>query len=335
MRAICLIGCTLSFLAASVGTHASTPAAPSVLNLKMLDPKCTIRAAGDAEIAIQNSKYIKTLDQQLQGMKRWDAFMASRKWKKGVTMGEQMTPKELATFDKLRQETKVGLIATMFADKRMRDLRVFLTGANLAEQMRLQKETSKNEASEEFIIAAILVGGREALKANAEEAAPIIAQSGQCTFERALIAEANRTTDITRMSATVDAAQAVLERLAGKHGKPINPDVLQPDERAQFDEAVLSVSRTSAQVNYFTDLLLLARMERVSKLQRDVREQSLIEAPGDNDHINVVWETWKKEGRISADQDQLSRVLNFINTKIPGEFSKTMTDQIQPKDAKP
>ena len=77
---------------------------------------------------------------------------------------------------------------------------------------------------------------------------------------------------------------------------------------------------------YFKDLLFIARLDAVSKLQRDARHQSQYEAPGDNDHINVVWNEWAKEGKITKEQDELSRVLNFINERFPTEFMKSLPD---------
>ncbi len=269
-----------------VGTvaHAAYQGASGVLKLEMRDRRCTIQAAGEGEAKVAAAYLFPILQKQMKNLDAWDAFMKSRKWKPRVPMGEQMTPKEAARFEQLRQETKVHLLEWFVEDMRKRDLRVFIVGAGVAEQMDIYHRVPKDEASEAFIIAAALKGGREILALNPKDEAALLARTGKCTLENALIAEADR-------------VKAKAEKAAN------------PDQAASYS-------------NYYLDLLLLARLEGVSKLQRDVRRQSLLEAPGDAEHFSTVWEKWKQQNRITEDQNKLSGILNYIGRKIPSDLVK-------------
>ena len=199
-------------------------------------------------------------------------------------MGEQMNSKEASIFERLQQETKVGLLAWMVEELRVRDLRVFIAGASVAKKIDIYGQIPKDESSDEFVVATILAGGRDILALEPEGEARILAETGKCTLERALIVEARR-------------AKGVV-------GNQI--------------ETVNSVST----VHYRADLLLLARLEHVSKLRRDVRRQSQLEAPGDADHFNVVWEEWRRDDRIIDSDHKLTGILDYIGEKIPTEFAK-------------
>jgi hypothetical protein len=58
-------------------------------------------------------------------------------------------------------------------------------------------------------------------------------------------------------------------------------------------------------------------IEGTSKKMLAALRQDQYESPGDLDYSGTTWERWKKEGRISDRDHQLTGVLNFINTKIP------------------
>lgn len=322
MRRLYMAGCAIGCLLATAVAHAAKPATKPVLQLDMHDPKCTIQAAGDAESKEHAVRYIALLNQQLVETRQWDVFMNSRKWKPGVAVGQQMTASEAKTFSKLQQQTKVGLLSTILEEKRSRDLRVFISGARVAKQMDLSRHIPSDEGSEDYTIATILEGSRDVFAIKEVDAVPLLSQTGKCSFERALIRGAGRFSDEAVSTATLNEAQATLDRLTAKYGSPINPGTLSPSDKAAFTRSASAVDNAKSRLHYYFDLLFLARLEQVSKLQRDVRRQSQIEAPGDVDHINVVWQSWRQQGRISDGQEELTRVLNYINEKIPTEFAK-------------
>lgn len=272
------------FLANTVA-QASHRIDQSVLTIDSRDQRCTIQAAGAAESQAEAAYLLAVLDKQTANLNEWTAFDNSRKWLPGVPMGQQMNPKEAATFERLRQDTQIHLVAWFVEDMRSRDLRVLILGTSTAEKMDFYGLLPKDEASEEFVIATVLAGGRDlfALKPEAE-AQLFLAETVKCTFEQALIAQAHRVK--VRMGVSTEPSKA------------------------------------ASNLNYYIDLLLLARLEHVSKLQRNVRRQSQVEAPGNFEHFNVVWEAWRREDRISDSENQLSGVLNYIGGKIPPQLAK-------------
>lgn len=284
MRMKLKLGMVATCLLATSVAQASHRIETSVLEIDTQDRRCTLQTAGTAESRTEAAYLLTVLKKQTENLDNWQTFMKSRKWKHGIPMSEQMTPQEASTFERLRQETKVGLLAWMVEEMRSRDLRVLIAGASAAEKMDLHGQLPKDEASDEFIIAAVLDGGRDLLVLKPEGEALLLAETGKCSFERALIAEARR--------------------VKGALGSPTE------------------LAKATSRWHYYTDLLLLARLEHVSKLQRDVRRQSLLEAPGDADHFSVVWEAWRRENRISENDNRLSGVLNYIGEKIPTELGK-------------
>lgn len=289
MRRTLKLGLLAVCLLATGATKAPLRIDASVLQADMHDRRCTIQAAGAAESRIEAAYLLSILGKQTANLDRWDVFMKSREWKHDVPVGEQMTPGETATFNRLQHETEVVLLAWFVEEMRTRDLRVFITGADVAKKMALYGQSPKDESSDEFIIAAVLKRGRYSSVLKPEAEAQLLGETGKCTFERALIVEARG--------------------VKGSLGSRIE------------------IGKATSNSDYYKDLLLLARLEHVSKLQRDVRRQSQLEAPGDADHFNVVWDRWRRENRISESEDQLSGVLNYIGKKIPTELGKNAAKQ--------
>lgn len=322
MRKTTFLACLALAVQTPCFAATSLPPNSNVLRLDMFDKRCTIKAAGDAEMREHTIVYLRHLKEMIANTDRWQAFMSSRKWNHSLTMAEQMTAKEAARFEVLRQETSAGLLTTLLEDKRTRDLRVFIAGAATVKQLALTNKAPTNESSDEFKIAAILVAGRDAFKLKDEDAAPLLSPSGKCSFEKAILAEAMRSFDVDATTKQMSEAETTLNALAQKYGKPIKLESLNPNEQKDFQRSLAVTEQAHSRLGYYFDLLLLARLEQVSKLQRDVRRQSRIEAPGNMDHLNVVWNEWVKQGRISDGQNELSKVMNYINEVIPSEFSK-------------
>lgn len=315
-----------AFVANIMGANLSLAApvvAPSVAHLDMRDPKCAVQAAARDEAVEHSKSLVRMLDGQMVVNQRFDNFMKSRKWKPKISVGEQMTPTQANEFGNLQEQIKIGLLSLMFESKRDRDIRVLGRMAELARQMKGGFAIPK-EATEDHLLAALISAGREVMKLSENDQAEIVARQGKCDFENAAIAEARRTLDSIDKIPGLRSAIAEADTLGAKYGKPIDADKLDEDEKVTFDRARAAIEAATRRAAYYEDLLFVSRLEAVSKLQRDVRRRSQFEAPGDNAHANTVWEAWRKDGKISADQNKLSSVLNFINEKIPTEMMKDM-----------
>lgn len=314
------------------GSVASSPVLAKPVDtssISMSDSLCTIDAAGQEALREHTARYVGLLDAQLSTTKKFQAFMNSRKWKPGTPVGDQMTAKEAVIFGNLQEQTKIGVLTMILEDKRARDLRVLIDAAELAEKIDVDRYTPKDEQSEEFILGALLVGARELFPTKPAQADKLLSQTGTCNLELALIAQAAKVTKRVLKMPSVDQADDLITGLAAKYGKPIDRSKLNADEKIAFDRSKYLVEQVKAELNLRDDLLFLARLEQVSKIQRDVRRESQLEAPGDNNHINEVWQRWIVQGRITASQEELSRILNFIDQKIPTEFAKS-ADQKAP-----
>lgn len=287
----------------------------------MRDWKCTINAALAEDSREQSKSVVRVLYHQFAVMAKFDKLMKSRSWKHDVAVGKQMTPAEANQFGNLEEQTKIGLMSSMLESKRARDLRVFGKMVEMAKRMQGDFEFPSDTKSDAFALVGFLLVGREKFQLSTRDEVDLMVTSqGTCTLQNSLIAEAKRTLDSLDSMPGIPSAGHFYEALGAKYGKPIDRAKLDQNEVSAYDRNAALMRTAISRQTYFEDLLFIARLEAVSKLQRDTRRTSRYEAPGDNDHINTVWNAWVKEGKITAEQDSLSRVLNYINEKFPSDM---------------
>ena len=326
MRTVWLSGMTVLCLLVTVEATAAVP--PAVLGLDMRDPRCTVQAASLEEGKLQSAGEVRGLTHQLAIMAKFQKFMDSRKWKPNMPIGDQMTPSQANEFGNLQEQTKIGVMAMILEAHRGRDIRVFARMAEMAKRMRAEYLPPADEKNEEFSLAAFLMVGREKFQLSDDAEVDAMAMSqGKCTLQNALIAEAKRILDSIDTIPGVHNASADMTGLGQKYGSPIDRTKLDDTEKILYDRTTAAMDTAIQRQTYFKDLLFIARLEDVSKIQQDARRKSQYEALGDNNHINVVWNEWVKEGKITKEQNELSRILNYINEKFPTDLMKSLPDK--------
>ena len=308
--------------------EASAAIPPSVLGLDLRDPRCTVQAASLDEGEEQSAGEVRSLTHQLAIMAKFQKFMDSRKWKPNVPIGDQMTPSQANEFGNLQEQTKIGVMAMILEARRRRDIRVFARMAEMARRMQAGYLPPADEKNEEFSLAGFLMVGREKfqLSDDAEVDAMVMSQ-GKCTLQNALHAEAKRILDSIDTIPGVHNASADMAGLGQKYGSPIDRAKLDDSEKLLFDRTTEVMDMAIHRQVYYRDLLFIARLDAVSKLQQDTRRKSQYEVPGENTHINIVWDAGVKEGKITKEQDELSRIVNYINEKFPTDLIKTLSDK--------
>lgn len=315
-------------LMSSIRAYAAAPVPTPVLGLAMRDPRCTIEAARLDEAHEQWASEVRGLDALTAVTQKFDKLMDSRKRKPKVPIGEQMTPKEANEFGNLQEQIKIGALRMMLDSKRRRDIRVFGRLAETAKRMQSNFQIPQDTKSDAFLTVGFIVIGREKFQHSyKDEVDAMVISQGTCTLQNALIAEAERVLSSINSIPGLHNAGVDMRGLEEKYGVPTDRVKLDDTERLLYDRTTAVMETAINRQNYFKDFLFISRLEAVSKLQRDTRRQSQYEAPGDNAHINVVWNAWVKEGTITKDQDQLSRVLNYIDAKFPTDFMKSLPDK--------
>lgn len=313
-------------LFASYEADAIVPA--SVLTLDMRDPRCTVQAAAFEENKEDSVGVVRGLNRQIEITNKFKRFMNSRKWKHNLSVGEQMTPAEANEFGNLQEQMKIGIFGSLLEAKRGRDIHVLSQMADTAKSMLSNFQEPKNAKSDAFALVGLLAVGRQKFQlSDTVEVDTMVMSQGKCSLQNALTAEAKRVLDSIDTIPGVHRASADMTGLGQKYGAPIDTAKLDDTEKLLYDRTTAVMDTAIKRQNYFKDLLFIARIDAVSKLQRDTRRQSQYEAPGDNAHIDVVWSDWIKEEKITKEQDELSRVVNYINERFPTEFMKSLPDK--------
>lgn len=321
MRAKYLFGAALISFASCAPATATTEL--SVQTVDMRSELCTVTAAANDELSVQSKNLVRQLDVALEVNTKFQRFTKSRKWKAGVAMGEQMNSAEAVEFGKLQGQTSSSILSILIESKRERDIKVFAKMAKIAEQISTNSFVLPDDTnSEEYILSLFVVGGQKMSPVSDDAYHESLSQRGDCNLERALLGNAERALDNEGALKRLENFQKTAESFAIKYGKPIDPDKMTSEDRSLFEAGMKAVGEIERLIAHSKNLVLIAQLEAVSKLQLAVRRQSQYEAPGNLDHISVVWDEWRKNGKITDEQNELTRTTNLINEKIPADFMK-------------
>lgn len=285
---------------------------------------CTVTAAADNELLSQKNVFRRLLDEAAGANNKSLKFIRSRKWKDGVAIGEQMNAAEAIEFGKIQEQTSSSLLSIITEDKRERDIKVFAKMAKISAEISTNSFILPTDTnSEEYILALFVVGGQKMSPVSDDAYYESLSQRGDCNLERALIGNAERALDNRDLLKRFENFQKTAENFAVKYGKPIEPEKVTSEDRALLEAGMATVAEMERLITHSKNLVLIAKLEAVSKLQLAVRRQSQYESPGNIDHISIVWDEWRKNGKISDEQNELTRTTNLINEKIPSDFMKS------------
>jgi hypothetical protein len=321
MKAKYLFGAVLISFASCASSTA--PKQLSVQAVDMQSELCTVTSATNDELSVHAIGFVRLLDRATEINKNFEKLMNSRKWKDGVAVGEQMNSAEAVEFGKLQVQTSSSLWSIIFESKRERDIKVFARMAKISAQISADSYTLPTDTnSEEYILAQFVMGGQKIFPISDDTYYESLSQRGNCNLEHALLSSAERALDNKDLLKRFESFKKSAENFAIKYGKPIVVDRMTSEDRGVFEAGKTSVAEMERMIAHSKNLVLISKLEAVSKLQLEVRRKSQYEAPENIDHISVVWDEWRKNGKITDEQNELTRFTNYINEKIPSEFTK-------------
>lgn len=287
---------------------------------------CELKIAVNNEMAEASRSEARIAERNLSVAEELRKFMDSRKWKPGVAIGLQMTPKESETFGSLTQQNKAGLLAALIESKRTRDARVFGRMARIADQTARYGLEIPPSNTEDYTLLSALVGARELMPVKLEDALKTDGVDKDCTLDKALNLAAKDAIATLQHMPNLDAVNARLNVLMNKYGRPVKLEKMSAQERRSYSEELLPVMQKVQSYSALAeDMVRLQRLNRVSLLQLAARRQDQYTAPGDLKYSGTTWNEWVRIGRISPAQNQDSKIVNVINDKIPAEIVKDLS----------
>lgn len=319
MKAKYLFGAVLISFASCASATASANVPMQTIDMK--SDLCSINAAATEETLAQ-FKYEDALNiRTISVAEKMLKFMDARKWKSGVPMGEQMNSAEAIQFRDLEAQQKDTTLSSLTESKRTRDIQVLQSMSIIAKQLSdgsYKVPVDKN--SQEFILAQLIVLSREEFPISDEMHDKSFQIKGNCNFENSLLSAAWRAVDKKDKWDEINKFVKQSEDLIKKYGKNYDKGQMTEEERRTFDSGEKFAKEFLMMRDLSKDLVFISKLENVSKLQLEARRSSHLLSPGDADYISVVWDQWKIEGKISSEQHNLTRALNYINERIPSEF---------------
>lgn len=285
--------------------------------------ECSVSDATAQEIRLQASDEARLLEHQREVIGKLQKLVDSRKWKSGVPLGDQMNPTEANEFGNLQEQAKIGVLSIMYDSKRTRDIRVFARMAHIADLMDDPNYVPPADTDgEEFLLYGIIETVRDIFPVSDQELYDATT-NGSCSLEQALLGEALRVIRAPQKLAKFFQIKKQIDALVVKYGQPLDPQRMTTEDQKILAAAQMTMSQYKKMLQHAKDFIFVSKIESVSKLQLAARRQSQYESPGNIDHFDVVWNSWKSSERVSAEQDKLSGVLNLINEKIPSDFAKS------------
>lgn len=285
--------------------------------------ECSVSDATAEEMRLQASDEARLLEHQREVLGKLEKLVASRIWKDGVPLGDQMNPTEANAFGNLQEQTKIGVLSIMYESKRTRDIQVFARMAHIADLMDDPNYLPPADTDgEEFLLYGIIETVRDIFPVSdqeLDEANP----NGLCSLENALVGASVAVIDAPKKLPNITQIKKTMDALALKYGKPLDGRSMTAEDRKTLEDSRLTLTIMKNMWQHARDLMFISKIESVSKLQLAARRQSQYESPGNINHFDVVWNSWKSSGRVSEQQDKISGVLNLINEKIPSDFAKS------------
>ncbi len=248
--------------------------------------------------------------------------MDSRKWTEGKPVGEQMTPADANTFGNLQQRLKGNMLANLYESKRERDIRVLSRLARLADQTaRYGLELPANTESEDYFLHVLLSVIDEEFPVEFSDvlARATISREQECDLENALlIASARAVSDAAAIDGLNEMFNSI-ERLTARYGSPLREqlDKMPEEDRSEATTAIKIFDRSLAIRELAESLARLSLYESTSKAVLASVRQDQYEAPGDTSFSGATWTRWVKEGKVTPQQEKMTRVINVVNEKIP------------------
>jgi hypothetical protein len=299
--------------------HALIFAVISIVPIRVYADECSLIDGYSADSLLQAKEAAELANATLRHLNAFRKFIDSRKWEDGKPMDQQMSAAEAGEFGKFQKQQEIALMKQLFESRRDRDLEVIRKLAILADKISrygLEDSVNKDQASEEFLLAGVLLAARELLDVNLSDLSDEINKS--CNLQTALESQAKGAVQEFSEIEDLSTAMSESKRLVGMYGAPIDVSKLSIADKKIFLTVVRpKLTKAQSLLQRAEDLYRLSMIEGTSKKMLAALRQDQYESPGDLDYSGTTWERWKKEGRISDRDHQLTGVLNFINTKIP------------------
>ena len=290
--------------------------------------ECSLEEGHTADFLLQAKEEAELANATLRQLEAFNKFIDSRKWDDDKPMDQQMTTAEAGQFGKFQKQQEISLMKQLFESRRDRDINVIRKLAILADKISrygLEDTVNKDQASEEFVLASVLLASRELLSVNLDSLGGGVDRA--CSLEFALESQArDAVKDVDRIDG-LSTAMTELERLMSTYGAPIDTAKLSEADRKLFLGFVRQrIVKVQALLQRAEDLYRLSMIESTSKKMLAALRQDQYESPGDLEYSGTTWKRWKEEGRVSERDHQLTGVLNFINEKIPAPIITDWTE---------
>lgn len=291
----------------------------SIAPLRANADECSLEQGYSEDAALQVKEAAELAKATLRQIEAFNKLMNSREWEAGKPMGEQMSVAEASEFGRLQKQQQIAMMKHLFESRRDRDLRVIRKMAILADKISrygLEDSVDRNQESEDFLLASVLVAARSLININLGD---LSEKSGMiCNLENALKNLARQALVELDKIDGLSSAISESQRLASVYGRPIDISKLSEADRILFAQVVRpKLARGQSLLQRARDLYGLSMIESTSKKMLAALRQDQYESPGDAEYSGTTWNRWKTEGRVSDRDHQLTGVLNFINTKIP------------------
>jgi len=280
---------------------------------------CSLEEGYSAESLLQSKEEAELAQATLRQLKAFEKFIGSRKWEDGKPMSQQMSAEEASEFGKYQKQQEIAVTKQLFESRRERDIQVIRKLAILADKISrygLEDSVSTDPKSDEMLLASVLFATRELLDVNLRE----LGEEGGKPCNLATALEDQARDAVVEFSEIENFSEVMTEskRLAKIYETPIDEKKMTATDRETFlSEVKPKLRKAQAIMERSKDLYRLALIERTSKKMLAALRQDQYESPGDQAYMGTTWDRWRKEGRVSEREHQLTGVVNFINTKIP------------------
>lgn len=281
--------------------------------------ECSLEQGYSADYLLQSKEAAELAEATKRQIIAFEKFINSRKWENGKPMSEQMTVAEAGEFGKHQKQSEISILKQMFESRRERDLQVIRKLAILADKIYrygFDDGVNDDQKSEDFFLAGILLSARKLVAVDLQDLSKQAV--GSCNLEMALGNLARDAVDEFERSNDYAATMREAEKLSKVYGMPIVIEKLSATDRDRYVSVLLpKLSKIGSLLARAEDLYRFALIENTSKKMLAALRQDQYESPGDQEYSGTTWARWEKEGRVSARENTLSQILNYINEKIP------------------
>lgn len=283
----------------------------------MQDTLCiTENASNDALLAhSQSTSPLSEKGKQI--LEEMMNHLSSGNFAKHLALNEQMSVDQAVKLETLSQQFQMNQLATLIESKRERDIIAINNMASIARELSDDRFSIEDASGVEQQYVGILVAMREFIDADAISQ-PDASDELPCNLETALVTDFYRAMQRVNDIYGISEAMADVQSLISEYGSPIDKSKLTPSQLSRLENDIFPViEEANHRLVYANDLLMLANLERISKVMLEASRQDQYLAPGDLDFSGSTWKQMVDKSEVSELDISFAKVWSVLNDAVP------------------